>query len=45
MGMAMTILGAATLAKALMDLIEAMDKPKKNEPQRCGNNVRARYGR
>lgn len=45
MGMAMTILGAATLAKTLMDLIEALDKPKKNEPQRCGNNVRARCGR
>lgn len=45
MGMAMTIIGAATSAWVLMKLVTELDKPKKNEPQRCGNNVRARYGR
>lgn len=45
MGMAMTIIGVATSAWVLMKLVTELDKPKKNEPQRCGNNVRARYGR
>ena len=45
MATAMTFIGAAFTAWSLVQLIEALDKPKKNEPQRCGNNVRARHGR
>lgn len=45
MAMAMTFIGAAFTAWALMYLITELDTPKKKEPQHCGNNVRARYGR
>ena len=45
MAMAMTFIGAAFTAWALMYLITELDTPKKKEPQHCGNNVRARCGR
>jgi hypothetical protein len=45
MAMALIYIGTATVAWALMHLITELDTPKKKEPQHCGNNVRARYGR
>ena len=45
MAMAMTFIGAAFTAWSLMQLIDELDKPKKNESRRCGNNVRTRCGR
>jgi hypothetical protein len=46
MAMAMTFIGAAFTAWALMWLITTLDAPdKKKEPQSSGNYSRARYGR
>lgn len=45
-GMVMTIIGAATLAGWLMDMISAIDTPRaKRKPQSSGNYSRARVVR